>query len=237
MLTLCLLWNGYNDLPSWSCTCIICILHLNLQTYLKYNQVFPRNPSSCPWYRWSVYSPTNCIQRYSPLPVVYRSQQAVSHWLLGRNWSYRVVQYTCLKIKLSPSSPCSDYLSTDSHFATCVPSFMWYLSLLPIRGRSQIFEDDVFSAQLYSPIVQVGSSLEEVYSVSWTQVIILSPELRVNPSTQSTNTSVPFFTGNTESVFRCPSIGNSVQDPVNWGINFSFTHWFIISISNHIRKR
>ena len=142
MLTLRLLLNGYNDLPSWFC--IICIVHLNLQTYLKYNQVFPRTPSSCPWYRWSVYSPTNCIQRYSPLPVVYRSQQAVSHWLLGRNWSYRVVQYTCLKMKLSPSSPCSDYLSTDSHFATCVPSFMWYLSLLPIRGRSQIFEDDVF---------------------------------------------------------------------------------------------
>jgi len=38
--------------------------------------------------------------------------------------------------------------------------------------------------------------------------------VRVNPSTQFTIILAPFFTGNTESVLKCPPIGNSVQVPV-----------------------
>ena len=65
----------------------------------------------------------------------------------------------------------------------------------------------------HSPIIHMGSCLREIYSASCTQVINLSPEVRVKPSAQSTNISVPFFTGNTESVLRCPPVGNSVQVP------------------------
>ena len=78
-------------------------------------------------------------------------------------------------------------------------------NVFPLPGQKCIF---------FLPMMQVGSFLGEMYSASCTQVISLSPEVRVNPSTQSTKTFSPWSTGNTESVTRCPPLGNSEQVPM-----------------------
>ena len=62
-------------------------------------------------------------------------------------------------------------------------------------------------------MIQLGSSFEEVYSESCTQVIVLSPEVNAKPSIQSTENAVPFLTGNVESVFKCFAVGNFMQVP------------------------
>ena len=59
----------------------------------------------------------------------------------------------------------------------------------------------------------MGSLFLEEYSASLTHVMVLSPEVRVNPAWQSTNTSLPFLTGNTVSVFRFRPIGSSLHVP------------------------
>ena len=79
-----------------------------------------------------------------------------------------------------------------------------------------VVKADHRKTMFHLPLLHVGSSLVVENSESCSHVIILSPEVRVKPSAQSTKTSAPFLRGNIESVIRFLCIGNSVQVPVKF---------------------